>query len=85
MSEAVGPAVGGGAVTVTLADALAALVPLAPVAVKTKVTVPALFKMNCMPDWFTGFPSRATEEPFSVNVTLVALVVVQLTVTLSPA
>ena len=85
VKDAVGPGGGGGAATVTLAEEVAAVVPAAPTAVSVNVVVPTVLNVNCIPGWFTGFPSRATELPFCDNVTLAAFVVVQLTVTLSPA
>jgi hypothetical protein len=80
----VGPEVGGGAVTVTEAEAVAGFVPAPPVAVSVNVVVPTPFNVNGIPAEFTGLPSRATELPFSVRATPVAFCVCQLTVTVAP-
>ena len=61
---AVGPWGGGGAVTVTEAEALAAVVPDAPLAVNVKVVAPTVFNVNCIPVELNGFPSSRTEVPF---------------------
>ena len=72
VSVAVGPPVGGGAVTVAEPDAAAAVVPGAPVAVRVKVVVPTAFNVNCIPGELRGLPSRRTEVPFWLRATDVA-------------
>ena len=72
VSVAVGPGVGGGAATVTAADALAAVVPAAPVAVNVKVVVPMVLSVNCIPGELRGLPSRLIDVPFWVSATDVA-------------
>ena len=45
-------------------EALAAVVPDAPLAVNVKVVVPTVFNVNCIPVELNGFPSSRTEVPF---------------------
>jgi hypothetical protein len=76
--------VGGGAVTVTDAVAVAGVVPDAPVAVSANVVVPTTFSVNGIPGELRGLPSRATAVPFSVREMPVAFCVCQLRVTVPP-
>jgi hypothetical protein len=63
---------------------VAGFVPAAPVAVKAKIVVPAVFKMNCIPAEFSGLPERAIDCPFSVRLMELAFCVCQLSITALP-
>ena len=59
----------GTALIITETEAVAGLVSAAPVAVKEKVVLPGVFKVNGIPVEFTGFPVRVMDCPFSVRLT----------------